>query len=205
MTNKIKIAAIVAVLAFGIIGILRVQSVCAANTPQVMKALEEYPHAVITAHSEAEDASTIENPTEEESPAESLPESPITTEEIRVLAQKLYAECNGVRSKTRQAAVAWIIFNRLDAGYGDTLMAVMTAPHQFANTSDKTPVTDYLLALAADVAGRWWAEKNGAENVGRIIPSDYYFFWGDGKENHFRKGWKDQVYWDWSMESPYED
>jgi hypothetical protein len=205
MTNKIKIAAIVAVLAFGIAGILRVQAVCATNTPQVMKALEEYPVAVITAYSEAEDASTIENPTEEKSPAESLPEFPITTDEIRVLAQKLYAECNGVRSKTRQAAVAWIIFNRLDAGYGDTLMAVMTAPHQFAKTSDKTPVTDYLLELAADVAGRWWAEKNGAENVGRIIPSDYYFFWGDGKENHFRKGWKDQVYWDWSMESPYED
>ena len=130
----------------------------------------------------------------------------LSYDEVHAYAQKLYAECNGVSSRTRQAAVAWIIFNRLDAGnFGKTLMDVMTAPHQFAKTSEKTPITEDLLELAADVAGRWWAEKNGAEDVGRIIPSDYFFFWGDGKENHFRKGWKDRTYWGWNLESPYED
>lgn len=206
MTKKFKIITIAAILLIGALMIWRVQVVCAANTPQVMRALEVYSQAVITTDSEAEDASPINYTPEEESPAEGLPESPVTTDEIRVLAQKLYAECNGVPSRTRQAAVAWIIFNRLDAGnFGKTLMDVMTAPHQFAKTSEKTPITEDLLELAADVAGRWWAEKNGAEDVGRIIPSDYFFFWGDGKENHFRKGWKDRTYWGWNLESPYED
>lgn len=205
MTKKFKIFTIAAVLIIGALMVWHVQVVCAANTALVTRAIERYSEPVITTNSEEEEAPTIENPTEEESPSEILPESPITTDELRVLAQKLYAECNGVPSKTRQAAVAWIIFNRLDAGnFGKSLMDVMTAPHQFAKTSDKTPVTDDLLELAEDVAGRWWAEKNGAEDVGRIIPADYLFFWGDGKENHFRKGWKDQVYWNWTMESPYE-
>ncbi len=206
MTTKIKIFTVVAILTIGALMIGVVQSACAESIPKGTEPAEVRLNAVITPDREAEQAVSIENSTEEKETAESLPESPITNDEIRVLAQKLYAECNGVPSKARQAAVAWVIFNRLDAGnFGKTLMDVMTAPNQFAKTSDKTPVTDYMLELAADVATRWWAEKNGAEDVGRVLPSNYLFFWGDGRENHFRIGWKDQTYWNWSLPDPYEE
>ena len=206
MTKKFKIFTIAAVICIGALMLWRVDVACATTYNKLMSAPDVPTSAVITAYSEAEESSPIENPTEEQSPAESLPESPVTTADIRLLAQKMYRECRGVPSKMRQAAVAWTIFNRYDAGgFGKTLEEVMNKPGQFAKTDENTPVTDELLELAADVATRWWAEKNGAEDVGRILPADYFYFWGDGKENHFRKGWKDQKYWNWSLPNPYED
>lgn len=50
------------------------------------------------------------------------PAKPWTDEEVKMLAKTLWAECRGVPSKARQAAVAWCALNRLDAGtYGSTL------------------------------------------------------------------------------------
>lgn len=40
-------------------------------------------------------------------------------------------------------------------------------------------------ALVLDVLGRWEEEKQGQENVGRTLPAEYLFFWGDGWHNHF--------------------
>lgn len=139
---------------------------------------------------------------------------PITQDEIVMLAKTLYAESNvlswrgeqyGVSYRARQAAVAWIALNRYDAGrYGDTLADVLSAPYQFAYSPD-TQVTDEMLALASDVVSRWWTEKQGEATVGRTIPADYYYFHGDGRENHFRKEYKDTgVYWDWSLTDPYQ-
>lgn len=59
--------------------------------------------------------------------------------------------------------------------------------------------------LAADVLTRYHAERDGEENVGRVLPPEYCFFTGDGKHNHFTIGWQDTETWGWTLESPYED
>lgn len=139
---------------------------------------------------------------------------PITDEEITMLAKVLWAEAQviswrgdqyGVSYRARQAAVAWVALNRYDrGGYGDTLAEVLTRPAQFAY-DPATIVTDEMLALARDVVNRWWAEKQGDTVPGRTIPADYFFFDGDGLENHFRKEYeRTGEVWDWSLPDPYQ-
>lgn len=127
--------------------------------------------------------------------------------EAEMLAKILYRECRGVPSKTRQAAVAWCVLNRVDhEDYPDTIYEVATQKHQFAWV-EKTPVTDELYALAQDVLMRWKLEKLGVGEVGRVLPKKYIFFAGhrDG-ENYFRATYRGSCYyWDWSLESPYEN
>ena len=126
--------------------------------------------------------------------------------EAEILAKILYRECRGVPSKTRQAAVAWCVLNRVDnENYPDTVYEVATQKHQFAWVP-KTPVTDELYALAQDVLLRWKLEKIGVGEVGRVLPAEYIFFAGrkDG-ENYFRDAYRNGNYWDWSLDSPYEN
>lgn len=79
------------------------------------------------------------------------------------------------------------------------------APYQFAGYSPDYPATEELKALAADVLTRYHAEKNGEENVGRVLPAEYCFFTGDGEHNYFTIGWKDTDTWGWTLESPYKN
>lgn len=147
-------------------------------------------------------------------PAQPPEPCPITDEEITMLAKMLWAEAQviswrgdqyGVSYQARQAAVAWVALNRYDrGGYGDTLAEVLTRPAQFAY-DPATVVTDEMLALAHDVVNRWWAEKQGDPAPGRTIPADYFFFDGDGLENHFRREYEStEEVWDWSLPDPYQ-
>ena len=141
-------------------------------------------------------------------PATASPEPvpPYTSAEAEMLARLIYAEARGVPSDAEKAAVAWCVLNRVDADrWADTIAGVVTHPHQFAYYASN-PVTDELLALAEDVLTRWWQEKNGQEDVGRVLPADYYFFGGDGQRNHFRKEYPvERANWDWSLPDPYEN
>lgn len=138
---------------------------------------------------------------------------PISEDEITLLAKVLYRECQvlywrgaqfGVSYQARQAAVAWCALNRLDSpDFPNTLTDVLLYPNAFSYTDD-TPVTDELLWLARDVVNRWWAEKQGAENVGRTLPKSYTFFRGVNSENHFRNAFTEPyTIWDWSLPDPY--
>ena len=135
--------------------------------------------------------------------------------EAVMLAKTMYAEANvlhwygdnfGVSYKARQAAVAWVALNRVDAGgFGEDLYEVLTRPNQFAYDPD-APVTDELLELARDVLYRWWAEKDGETDVGRTISPEYLYFDGDGKENYFRIEYQGTgEVWDWSLPDPYKE
>lgn len=145
------------------------------------------------------------------------PTCPITDEEIVMLAKTMYAESQvvywdgtkwGVSYTARQAAVGWCALNRYDnGGFGDTLADVLTKPNAFAYQED-TEVSEYMMWLAEDVVDRWWNEKllDGTDLVGRVIPSDYLFFEGDGRENYFRKTYeKTGETWDWSWPDPYTE
>lgn len=134
---------------------------------------------------------------------------PITTyyEEswITYLAKTACAEAKGIKSITEIASVMWSIMNRYDAGQG-TIENIVK--RQYAYYSSAKTVSDYgydLEALAEDVLIRWNKEKNGMTDVGRVLPSDYIYFGGDGKRNYFRNTYEvTGRYWDFSLPSPYE-
>ena len=149
---------------------------------------------------QSEEAYEVE--AEEESDEEWKP----AKEDIEIIAKILYHECRGC-TKTEQSGVVWTILNRVDSDlfyFPDTIQAVCKQKNQFAYLED-APVLDDLLELAEDVLIRHHREANGEENVGRTLPAEYVYFWGDGFHNHFRIELYSRVYWDWSLPSPYED
>ena len=126
--------------------------------------------------------------------------------EIKMLAQVVYNEARGVKGTHHKAAVMWCVLNRVDSenGFDNSIAEVLSFPNAFAWWSN-TPVEDQFVVLAEDVLTRWLLEKEGFDNVGRVLPSDYYFFHGANGYNHFRKNYSSKEYWDWSLESPYPD
>lgn len=123
------------------------------------------------------------------------------------IAKTLYGECRAC-SPTEKSAVVWCILNRVDSEeryFPDDIISVVTQPYQFLGYGAENPVTDELLAMATDVMLRWRAEKAGEKDVGRTLPREYCFFWGDMKHNHFTAEWKGTETWDWSLPSPYAD
>lgn len=125
-------------------------------------------------------------------------------EDVEAIAKTMYGECRGIPSDMEKAAVAWCILNRLDNGnFGDSVLEVVSAPHQFSGYKSSHPLREDLVALAEDVLVRWYQEKNGVEDVGRVLPSDYLFFVGDSEHNWFAKEYRSRDYWDWSLEDVY--
>lgn len=134
----------------------------------------------------------------------------VSDTDAEVIAQILYHECRSL-PKLEQSAVVWVILNRVDselAYFPDTVHDVCTqkigSMPMFAYRED-APVEEDLYLLAVDVLSRWQREKAGEADVGRTLPSDYLYFWGDGRHNYFRKEYQGKVYWDWSWANPYEE
>lgn len=128
----------------------------------------------------------------------------ITSKDVEMLAKLVWGEARGVKSKTEQAAVIWCVLNRLDAGYAKTIEGVITARGQFTGYSKYNPVTDELYNLSRDVLYRYYMEKEGSVNVGRVLPKDYLWFTGYRGHNRFRNAYRNGRYWDWSLPGPYE-
>lgn len=125
-----------------------------------------------------------------------------TEEDVDIIARTIYGEAGGIGSRMEQAAVAWCILNRVDR-YDSTVKAVVT-PDQFHGYIYWGSCPEEFYELAEDVLIRWEREKNGEVGVGRILPKDYYYFYGDGKHNHFRQKFEGSPRWDWSYWNPYE-
>ena len=151
-----------------------------------------------------------------ETPSELLEEKAVQAEESNSLADEavyiakvMYGEARGIHSQTEQACVAWTILNRVDAGFGESIKDVCTAPAQFCYNADFPTVDDYgrdLVDLALDVIERWQAEKNfGTVESGRVLPKGYYYFGGADGHNWFRNTYEYSPAWDYSLPSPYDD
>ena len=119
-----------------------------------------------------------------------------------MIAKVLYNEARGIPSETEKACIIWVILNRVDAGYSDTISGVITARYQFAYRC-KTPIRDDLLSLSYDVLSRWQNEKNGQSDVGRVLPSDYLWYTGNGLHNYFRNSYASRTRWNYSLPTPY--
>lgn len=124
-------------------------------------------------------------------------------EDVEAIAKTLYGECRGVSSIEEKAAVVWCILNRLDAGYADSVLGVVSAPNQFVGYDEAHPVLEELEYIAEDVLIRHYLESKGNTDVGRVLPSDYIYFTGDGERNHFRNEYNSSEYWDWSLDDIY--
>lgn len=135
----------------------------------------------------------------DEQPAESI----YTDADAVIIAKIMNSECGSIKSDTEKACIAWVILNRVDAGYGATIAVVATAPSQFGYNA-KVAVRDDLVKLSNDVLARWAKEKNGETDVGRVLPKDYLWYCGDGAHNYFRNAYKGGKSWDYSLASPYD-
>ena len=127
-------------------------------------------------------------------------------EDVDAIAKTLWGECRGVPYTSHKAAVVWCILNRVDEGgyFGSSIIEVVSKPNQFIGYNANHPVDPELEEIARDVLKRWHAEKEGETNVGRVLPSGYCYFVGDGELNYFTNEWKSKNYWDWSLPNPYE-
>ena len=121
-------------------------------------------------------ATTILTPVPEWSPA---------TEDVEAIARTLYGECRGVESETEKEAVVWVIMNRIDAGYADTVLGIVSAPGQFAGYDPGHPLWTDLVNIAERVLRMHHAEQMGIA-VERVLPREYLWFSGDGVRNTFR-------------------
>lgn len=129
-----------------------------------------------------------------------------TEEEVEAVAKTVFGEAAVTGSDMEMSAVAWCILNRVDSdAYADSIMEVVTQPRQFHGYHEDYPVDEHIEALVLDVFERWADEKQGREDVGRTLPADYLFFWGDGEHNHFTTEYQSDDVWDWSLPNPYED
>lgn len=135
--------------------------------------------------------------TQEDTPAE--PE--VSAYDASLIARTLYGECRGC-SQMEQAAVAWCILNRTD-DTAQSVEQIVSSPGQFMGYSPANPVEDALYALAEDVLRRHALEKQGQQDVGRVLPKEYRWFSGDGRHNYFRDSYSGGTIWDWRLPDPY--
>lgn len=110
-------------------------------------------------------------------------------EDVEAIARTLYGECRGAETEAEKEAVAWVILNRLDAGYADTVLGVVSAPGQFAGYSPEHPLWPELVEVARRVLTLHHREQRG-ESVARVLPREYLWFSGDGVQNYFRCEYK---------------
>ena len=130
----------------------------------------------------------------------------------------------GGTGNMERAAVAWCILNRVDSSrFANTIQGVITSPNQFHLSYY---IYDSDIKLAADVLERWYREKDGESNVGRVLPSGYYYFrgfkWKDKATelgmarptkshnwffqlSEYHKDKFERNYWDWSLPNPYSN
>jgi hypothetical protein len=109
------------------------------------------------------------------------PELPWELDEADViaLAQTLYGECRGC-SELQQRAVCWCIFNRVDdERFPDTIIGVVSQPHQLQGYSSSNPVWDSLYAVAYSCLVDWHNGEN------RVLEPEFCFFTGNGRINIF--------------------
>ena len=124
--------------------------------------------------------------------------------EIIMATKVMIAEAGGVYPLSHRAAVVWCILNRADAT-GNSISSIITAPNQFAWVSSQA-YSQEQYDFVKDIFTRWLLEKEGFENVGRVLPEEYKWFRGDGSQNHFRNAYSGSyTIWDWSFPSPYDD
>lgn len=126
-------------------------------------------------------------------------------EEVVKLAILIEGEGGGLESLTELSEIAWNVVNRIYySGCPDNVIGVITQEGQFDGYTEGGTYSERSYWMANDVLARFERELQGEENVGRTLPKEYLFFYGDGVHNYYSIKENGAAYaWFPSMESPY--
>ena len=115
-------------------------------------------------------------------------------DELAELAGRaVWGEAGGIQDYAQRAAVIWCACNRSDAwdmDIGDVLNV-----DQFHGLAIKGEVPPQHVELARDVLARWTLEAEGWQDVGRVLPSRFLYFEGNGVINLFSTQYGGGEYW----------
>lgn len=135
---------------------------------------------------------------------EALIRSVITEQEEIKLAKMLYGE-ERQHGYIERAAVIWHTFNRVDSPKEANSVDKDVTTSHYSGYKKSNPVKDWAVWVVRDVAWRYACEKQGYEEVGRVLPKEYCYMAMYKGHNRFRDNYKGKKkYWDWSLPSPYE-
>lgn len=166
-----------------------------------------------------EDDDTIVVKAEEDVAEEPKPETEYeklyTEQDVIAFAQGAYGEGWVTQSDTEMSQIMWSFCNRYDSGDPfyrncDSLYDIVaqyygTDSQQYHGYDPNNPIEERLVNLARDVLDRWSAEKQGVTDVGRTLPAEYLYFWGDGRHNHFTNEWRGGIEYDGHLGTPYDN
>ena len=115
-------------------------------------------------------------------------------DELAELAGRaIWGEAGGIPDEAQRAAVVWCACNRADAWdmeIGDVLNV-----DAFHGLAIKGKVPEQHVELARDVLARWTLEAEGWQDVGRVLPSRFLYFEGNGIVNLFSTEYGGGEYW----------
>lgn len=115
-------------------------------------------------------------------------------DELAELAGRaIWGEAGGIQDEAQRAAVVWCACNRADAW--DMEIGDVLTVDQFHGLAIKGAVPPQHVELARDVLARWTLEAEGWQDVGRVLPSRFLYFEGDGRVNHFSTEYGGGEYW----------
>lgn len=115
-------------------------------------------------------------------------------DELAELAGRaIWGEAGGIQDEAQRAAVVWCACNRADAW--DMEIGEVLTVDQFHGLAIKGEVPHQHVELARDVLARWTLEAEGWVDVGRVLPSRFLYFEGDGWVNHFSTEYGGGEYW----------
>ena len=134
-------------------------------------------------------------PSEIESFAEALEaaEAGIDPELAEICGRLIWGEAGGIQDYAQRAAVVWCACNRADAW--DMNIGEVLTVDQFHGLAINGEVPAEHVELARDVLARWTLEAEGWQDVGRVLPSRFLYFEGDGRINHFSTQYGGGEYW----------
>lgn len=115
-------------------------------------------------------------------------------DELAELAGRaIWGEAGGIQDEAQRAAVVWCACNRADAW--DMEIGEVLTVAQFHGLAVRGEVPTQHVELARDVLARWTLETEGWQDVGRVLPSRFLYFEGDGWVNHFSTEYGGGEYW----------
>lgn len=115
-------------------------------------------------------------------------------DELAELAGRaIWGEAGGIQDYAQRAAVIWCACNRTDAW--DMNIDDVLNVDAFHGLAIRGTVPEQHVELARDVLARWTLEAEGWQDVGRVLPSRFLYFEGDGRANHYSTEYGGGEYW----------
>lgn len=117
----------------------------------------------------------------------------VPDELVELAGRTIWGEAGGIQDEAQRAAVVWCACNRADAW--DMEIGEVLNVDAFHGLAIRGTVPEQHVELARDVLARWTLEAEGWVNVGRVLPSRFLYFEGDGRVNHFSTEYGRGEYW----------